>query len=120
MKILIVDDSMVMRRIIRRTLRQAGLDGHDVIEADNGKAALDMVQAEKPDLILSDWNMPEMNGLDFLLALRAGGDATNLGFVTTECTDAMRDKAKEAGALFLLAKPFTPADMADTIGPYLR
>jgi two-component system chemotaxis response regulator CheY len=119
MKILIVDDSMAMRRIVRRTLRQAGFGGHDCVEAENGKLALESVAAEKPDLVLCDWNMPEMNGIEFLRALRASGDATPFGFITTEGTEDMRATAKEAGAAFLLAKPFTPDDMAREAGAFL-
>ena len=107
MKILVVDDSKVMRMLVKRTLRQAGY-GSDVVEAANGKEGLAQVDAEKPDLILSDWNMPEMSGMEFLEALSAAGNSTAFGFVTSESSDAMREKAKEAGAKFLIAKPFTP------------
>ncbi len=119
MKILIVDDSLAMRRIVRRTLRQAGYGDHDCVEAENGKVALDTMAAEKPDLVLCDWNMPEMNGIEFLQTLRGGGDATPFGFVTTEGTEDMRAQAKEAGAAFLLAKPFTADDMAHELRPFL-
>ena len=120
MKFLVVDDSMVMRRIVRRTLRQAGFGDHDVVEAENGKVALDVVAQEKPDFVLSDWNMPEMDGMAFLKAMRAGGDTTPFGFITTEGTDDMRLAAKEAGASFLLAKPFKADDMARELGPFVK
>ena len=71
MKILVADDSRVMRQIVIRTLRQAGYDGHTVVEAQDGRDALEKVAAEQPDLVLSDWNMPEMNGIDCLRALRS-------------------------------------------------
>ena len=58
MKILIADDSRVMRQIVTRTLRQAGFDGHDLVEAADGKQAYDLAVAEGPDLVISDWNMP--------------------------------------------------------------
>lgn len=108
MKVLIVDDSRVMRQIVRRTLRQAGFDGLDVLEAENGRQAFDLVGAERPGLVLSDWNMPDMSGLDCLLALRAAGSGVPFGFVTSEGSPEMRQRAAEAGALFLIAKPFTP------------
>ena len=82
MKILIVDDSKAMRMIVKRTLRQAGLGGHEVEEAGNGVEALPLVASWQPDLVLSDWNMPEMNGIDFLRALRAQGNEVRFGFVT--------------------------------------
>ena len=62
MKILIVDDSRVMRMLVRRTLRQANIGEHDYEEADNGSDALDKLKAFSADLILSDWNMPSMDG----------------------------------------------------------
>lgn len=119
MKILIVDDSLAMRRIIQRTLRQAGFSGHEILEAANGKLGLEAAQAQAPDVILSDWNMPEMNGFEFLQALRQGGSKIPFGFITTEGTADMRHRAMEAGANFLLEKPFTPEQMEATLNPYL-
>ena len=71
MKILVADDSRVMRQIVIRTLRQAGYDDHDIVEAEDGRDALDKVASESPDLVLSDWNMPNMTGIECLQALRA-------------------------------------------------
>ncbi|MCW2677334.1 MAG: cheY [Modestobacter sp.] len=107
MKILVTDDSRVMRQIVIRTLRQAGYDDHEIIQAEDGREALQMVGAEKPDLVLSDWNMPEMSGIECLEALRASGSQVPFGFVTSEGSPEMREKAANAGALFLIAKPFT-------------
>jgi two-component system chemotaxis response regulator CheY len=106
-KILVTDDSRVMRQIVIRTLRQAGYDDHEIIQAEDGREALQMVGAEKPDLVLSDWNMPEMSGIECLEALRASGSQVPFGFVTSEGSPEMREKAANAGALFLIAKPFT-------------
>ena len=78
MKILIVDDSKAMRMIVRRTLRQAGFEDVEVDEAENGRDGLTMVEGGKPDLVLSDWNMPELNGIDFLRNLRAKGNEERL------------------------------------------
>lgn len=119
MKVLVVDDSRVMRQIVVRTLRQAGFDGVDVVEATNGAEGLDVVQAERPDIVLSDWNMPEMTGIDFLTNLRARGDDTPFGFVTSEGSPEMRERASGAGALFLIAKPFNADTFADTLSPIL-
>ena len=116
MKILVVDDSRAMRRIVSRTIRQAGFEGHEIIEAENGREALEVVRAQKPDLILSDWHMPEMTGIDFLGALNAEGFEIPFGFVTSESTREMVDQATEGGAIFLLAKPFTTEDMAQVLG----
>lgn len=117
MKILIVDDSKAMRMIVRRTLRQAGFGDHAVTEANNGKEALDAVRQSAPDLILSDWNMPEMSGIELLDSLRAEGVAVKFGFVTTERTPEMRARASEAGAAFLIVKPFTPDDFKEALTP---
>ena len=106
MKILVTDDSRVMRQIVIRTLRQAGYDDHDIVEAVDGRDAFDKVGTEKPDLVLSDWNMPEMTGIECLEALRASGSQVPFGFVTSEGSPEMREKAANAGALFLIAKPF--------------
>ncbi|MGN6242582.1 MAG: response regulator [Motilibacteraceae bacterium] len=119
MKILIADDSRVMRQIVTRTLRQAGFDGHDLVEAENGRVALDVVGAEAPDLVLSDWNMPEMSGLELLQALRARGEQVPFGFVTSEGSPDMREKAEAAGAMFLIAKPFTADTFRDALSPVL-
>lgn len=107
-KVLIVDDSKAMRLIVRRTLRQAGFESLEVEEAENGKFALEAIGKAPPDLVLSDWNMPEMNGIQLLQALRSQKNQVKFGFITTEGTPDMRATASEAGALFLIAKPFTP------------
>lgn len=120
MKILIVDDSGAMRRIVRRTLEKAGFAGHDVIEAENGVVGLDKVSSESPDLILADWNMPEMTGMDLLLALGQRGVNVPFGFVTSEGTDDMREQARQAGARFFLTKPFTAEDMAAVLKEHIR
>ena len=119
MKILIADDSRVMRQIVSRTLRQAGFSGHDVVEAADGRQAFDAVSAEQPDLVLSDWNMPEMTGIEVLRALRAGGVTVPFGFVTSEVTQEMRQAAEDAGALFLIAEPFTADTFRDALDPIL-
>jgi two-component system chemotaxis response regulator CheY len=107
MKILIADDSKVMRQIVLRTMRQAGFGHHDFVEAADGAEALDKVAAEAPDLVLSDWNMPNKTGIELLRALRSSGNAVPFGFVTSEGSEDMRGTAKAAGAMFLIAKPFT-------------
>ena len=116
MKILIVDDSKAMRMIVTRTLRQAGFGDHTFLEAENGAEGLLKCATETPDLVLSDWNMPEVSGIEFLQRLRAGGNQVRFGFVTSESTDAMRATAEQAGALFLIGKPFT----ADTFSEVLN
>jgi two-component system chemotaxis response regulator CheY len=118
-KILIADDSRVMRQIVTRTLRQAGFSGHDLIEAADGKQALDAAVNEAPDLVLSDWNMPEMTGVEVLRALRATGNQVPFGLVTSEGTPEMRRAATDAGALFLITKPFSADAFRDALDPIL-
>lgn len=120
MQILIVDDSKAMRMIIRRTLRQAGFENWSAVEAGNGIEALQVVKKAAPDLILCDWNMPEMSGLDLLRELKGGGFRVRFGFVTSESTPEMRQTAMEAGALFLLTKPFTPEKFQETLHAVVR
>jgi two-component system, chemotaxis family, chemotaxis protein CheY len=116
MRVLTVDDSRAMRLIIRRALRGLG-DITDILEANSAEAAIEVLNAESasgmtPDLILCDWNMGGMTGLDFLTALRGAGWDVPLGFVTSESTPETVERALRAGALFVLPKPFTAADLA--------
>ena len=117
-RVLVTDDSRVMRQIVIRTLRQAGYEW-DVREASDGVEALELIRADEPDVVLSDWNMPEMNGIDLLRRLRAEGFTTPFGFVTSEGSPEMRATAEAAGALFLIAKPFTPDVFREVIDPVL-
>ncbi len=112
MRILIVDDSKAMRMILARTLRQAGYDGHDVVQATNGREALDLVRDCEPDLVISDWNMPEMSGIELLTALRCAGFTVPFGFVTSESSTQSRELAASEGATFLIAKPFSADDFS--------
>lgn len=107
MKILVVDDSAAMRMMIVRTLRQAGFGGKDVEQAEDGAIALECVRKKVPDLVLADWNMPNMTGIELLEALRGEDIDVTFGFITTESTTEMRKRATDAGAQFLIAKPFT-------------
>ncbi len=116
MNILIVDDSRAMRMFLKRSIRQAGCGEHEFSEATNGKEALTFIQEQKPDLVLCDWNMPEMTGIELMNALNVRNSKIPFGFVTSEGTAEMRERATQAGAWFLVTKPFTPA----TLGKALR
>jgi two-component system chemotaxis response regulator CheY len=119
MDILLVDDSKTMRMILQRAIRQAGFRGLVVGEAGNGAQALEKLSAEQPKLILSDWNMPEMSGIDFLLQVRAAGNTVPFGFITSETSAGIKDLAMNSGATFLLSKPFTPEDVEKALTPIL-
>lgn len=107
MKIFIVDDSKAMRLIVRKTLREAGFEHHEFVEKVNGKEALEALRQAPCDLVLSDWNMPEMTGIELLEALRKEEIRVKFGFVTSEGSDEIRAKALEAGAMFIAVKPFS-------------
>jgi two-component system chemotaxis response regulator CheY len=119
MKILIVDDSKAMRMIVGRTLKQAGFGDHPTAEAGDGMEALERLQKESFDLVLSDWNMPRMSGIELLSALKAERHPVRFGFVTSEGTEAMRKQASDAGAAFLIAKPFTTDVFVAALQPFL-
>ena len=108
-----------MRKIVTRTLRQAGFDDWELTEATDGQDALSIIKRDEPDLVLSDWNMPNMTGIELLRALRAEGNDTPFGFVTSEGSTDMREAAEAAGALFLIAKPFTPESFRASIEAHL-
>ena len=119
MKILVADDSRVMRQIVSRTLRQAGFSGHDLVEAADGKEALDLLatMTEVPELALIDWNMPNMNGLEFVTKVR--GDQRlremTLVMVTTESEQSQIVRALAAGAHEYVIKPFTEGAMIEKL-----
>ena len=119
MKILIVDDSKAMRMIVKRTLKQAGFDDFEALEAEDGVQALEMVKDHTPDLILSDWNMPNMKGIDLLRSLRQDGNNTQLGFITSESGSDIAKLAKDEGAAFIVTKPFTPQKFEAALAPLL-
>lgn len=119
MKILIVDDSKAMRMIIARTLKQAGFDSHKVVQASNGVEALEVIASESPDLVLSDWNMPEMLGIDLLKQVRESGNQVRFGFITSESSAETKQLAKDNGADFVLTKPFSAEIIESTLEPFL-
>lgn len=102
---LVVDDSKVIRKVARRILEELDFD---IREAVDGQDALDSCLNELPDVVLLDWNMPVMNGLDFLKALRAcdGGDKPVVVFCTTENDMSHISAAISAGADEYIMKPF--------------
>ncbi|PID61472.1 MAG: response regulator [Gammaproteobacteria bacterium] len=120
MNILVVDDSTAMRMIVIKTLREAGFDGHDIDQAADGAIAFEKIKESVPDLVLCDWNMPNMTGPELLTAIKAENINPPFGFITTEGTEEMRSKASELGARFLIAKPFTPDAFRAEIGKYIR
>ncbi len=106
-EILVIDDSRAMRMIVMRHLRQAGYGEATFLEAADGREGLALIRSRQPSVVLSDWNMPEMDGLELLRELRSSGSDISFGFVTSETTEEMHDLAFAEGADFLITKPFT-------------
>jgi len=118
---LIVDDSSVMRKIVERCLRQAGMDLGQVLEASNGAEALALVNENTFDLILSDINMPVMDGLEFVRHLKELENAKNVPIVmiTTEGGEKSVLEALSLGAKGYIRKPFTPDQVKEHVIPLL-
>ena len=115
MKILTVDDFSTMRRIIRNMLRQLGYN--NVVEAEDGAEALSLLHREKVDFVISDWNMPHMNGLDLLKAIRADANLKPLPvlLVTAEALKENVVEALKAGVNNYVVKPFTAETLKEKI-----
>jgi len=119
-KVLIIDDSAVMRKMIQRNLQQSGLLVDEYVEAGDGKDALEKMSADSSiDLILCDWNMPNMTGIEFVKSLRSSGNNTPIVMITTEGSDAKMEEAKSCGANGYLTKPFTPDQLKTKLGNFL-
>jgi len=118
---LIVDDSSVMRKIVARSLRQAGINVSQVVEAGNGAEALGALRDNKVDLILCDINMPVMDGLEFVKQLAGVENAKGVPVVmiTTEGSEAHVAQAISAGARGYIRKPFTPDQVKEHVLPVL-
>jgi len=119
--VLLVDDSSTMRKIIGRSLRQAGIDFDNIFEAGDGLEALDVLEKEKVDIILSDINMPNMDGISFLRekASRANIKSIPVLMISTETGDDIIGEAKSLGAVGAIKKPFTPDKVNEVLGPLL-
>ena len=114
LKVLVVDDSGVMRKMITRSLRQTGLDLSVTDEAENGVQGLSVLGSKEIDLVLCDWNMPEMNGLEFIKEARKAYK-TPIVMLTTESSREKVMEAMEAGADGYVTKPFTPDKLTEKL-----
>ena len=121
-KALIVDDSSVMRKIIERSIRKAGIELSEVFEAANGVEALAALGRTKVDLILSDINMPIMDGLEFVRQLQGVAEAKNIPVVmiTTEGSESNVMQALSLGAKGYIRKPFTSDQVKEYVLPVLE
>lgn len=114
LRILAVDDSLTMREMLRQTLTEAGFD---VLLAEDGLDALEKLAGADPDLILTDLNMPKMDGFGLIDAVRKGGVSSRVPILvlTTESATTLKDRARTAGATGWITKPFDETSLVSTI-----
>jgi len=114
-KILIVDDFATMRKVIRNLLKQIGYE--NIVEAENGQIAMRVLQSQKIDFVISDWNMPTMSGLELLKAVRADEELKKTPFlmVTAEALKENVVEAVKAGVNNYIVKPFTAEILEEKI-----
>ncbi|MEK7774684.1 MAG: response regulator [Candidatus Zixiibacteriota bacterium] len=119
MKILAVDDSPTMRRIIINTLKRAGFE--NVIEANDGKDALAKLKVEQINFVITDWNMPEMDGLTFVTTLRSTPEYAKMPILMVTTRSVKDDilEALKAGVNNYIVKPFTPETLKEKIDQVL-
>jgi DNA-binding response OmpR family regulator len=116
LKFLIVDDSRAIQAIIRRAIGKCGYEPIEIETALNGEQGLDAVGSFTPDLVITDWHMPRVSGLEMVQAMRQmGHQKVRVGFVTTERTPALMDEAVRNGAMFILHKPFDDAELVNAV-----
>lgn len=118
MKVLLVDDSGTMRTIQTRCLNKLGIE--DIIEAEDGQRALDYYDRNNFDLVLSDWNMPNMDGLTFLKAVRERNAEIPFIMITTEAERQRVVTAIQAGVTDYLTKPFTPDSLREKLEKWVQ
>ena len=115
--VLIVDDSSAIRKILQRVLRQTGMAIRNIYEAGDGQEALKVLKRERPSLVLTDINMPNMDGLQFLTAIRANDEWKDLPvlMITTEGSQAKVLEAAHLGASGYVRKPFTAEQIKEKL-----
>jgi two-component system chemotaxis response regulator CheY len=120
MQVLIVDDSQIMRKIITGALKKLGIN--DIVEASNGQEALDVLAKDAANigLVLMDWNMPTMTGIEAVRKIRAGNNKVPVVMVTTEAEKAKVIEAIKSGANDYLIKPFNPKDIQAKLEKFLQ
>ncbi|MCA9194088.1 MAG: response regulator [Planctomycetales bacterium] len=117
MNTLVVDDSNVVRLVIRRALAQLGLENVD--EAGDGKQAIELVESTHYHLVVVDWNMPEVNGIDVIRKIREMGNTCPIVMQTTNATKSDVMEALRAGATDYILKPFTTEEMVDKLDDHM-
>ncbi len=116
-KVIVVDDSSVMRQIIKNNLKQLGFEQSNLVDAEDGEQALKKMNEDDVDLVISDWNMPKMTGIEFLREIRADGSMKELPFlmVTSEADKEKIMEAVQAGVNQYIVKPFNATQLEEKI-----
>ena len=116
---LIVDDSASMRQLVAFTIKDAG---YDVLLAENGKDALEKMTRAKVDMVITDLNMPEMDGITFIRELRGKADYKFIPIImlTTESQDVKKQEGRAAGASGWIVKPFSPSQLMDVVKKFVK
>jgi two-component system chemotaxis response regulator CheY len=115
MRVLVVDDFATMRKIVKNVLKQINIE--NVVEAENGKHALNVLKSEEVDLIISDWMMPEMTGIEFLKVCKDDDEKKKIPFIMVTA-EGQKDSVMEAiksGVDNYIVKPFTPDKLKEAI-----
>lgn len=120
MKFLIVDDSPAMQTIVRRSLQRAGYGELEFRLAGNGREAIDVIKTWEPDVVITDWHMPEMSGLDLIRECQRQMLGIKIGLVTTETSPQRIQEARDAGAVFVLHKPFEQEEFRQVLLPIIQ
>ena len=122
MKVLVVDDSAIMRRILSNILQEKNVKAEDIMDAPNGKAALEILNSNDIAMVLLDWNMPELNGLDFVKIVRKIDKYKTLPIimVTSEAAKYNVMEAIKAGVTDYLIKPVSAVMLKPKIAEYLK
>jgi len=120
LNVLIVDDSAVMRKIIIKALNESGFTDINITEASDGVEGLKFFDAKKTDLILADWNMPNMNGIEFIKKVRETATSKKIIIImiTTEGSASKMEEAMNNGADNYITKPFTSAQLEQKLRKY--
>ncbi len=116
-KVIVVDDSSVMRQIIKNNLKQLGFEQSNLVDAEDGEQALKMINEDEVDLVIADWNMPKMTGIDLLKAIRSDGALKELPFmmVTSEADKEKIMEAVQSGVNQYIVKPFNATQLEEKI-----
>jgi two-component system chemotaxis response regulator CheY len=121
-RVLIVDDSATVRKVVKRIISQAGFAIDCFMEAHDGRDALHQIQQQPPSLVVTDINMPEMNGVELIEALKKDPAlcAIPCVVISTEGTQELIDQVLHLGIVGFIQKPFRPEELAPVLAPYIQ